>query len=245
MSIIKLGAIDSTNSYLKKVLAENTLENFTIVTADYQTEGRGQMGTVWESDNDKNLTFSLLINFDSFEASHQFYLSMAVALGVLNALKSNVNSLLYVKWPNDILAEKDKICGILIENALSGFYIKHAIVGIGLNVNQELFSEDIPNVTSMKKISGVYFDRDEILQQVVKSIQFYVQFIYEERFEDLKKMYLASLYKFKVPSMFEDAEGTVFLGKIINVSEEGRLIVELENETTRNFNLKEIKFASR
>jgi BirA family biotin operon repressor/biotin-[acetyl-CoA-carboxylase] ligase len=245
MNIIKLNAIDSTNSYLKSAAQKKALQNFTVVMAKHQLQGRGQMGTVWESESGKNLTFSVLIQFSNFKVTNQFYLSMAVALGVLNAIKQFVNKMLYIKWPNDILAEQDKIAGILIENVLSGIRIKHAIVGIGLNVNQEIFSENIKKITSLKKLTGTTFDLDELLQKIIKSIQFYIHYIEIEDYKTLKEMYVASLYKFQTPAMFEDLQGTIFLGKIIDISEEGQLVVELENETIRRFSLKEIKFANR
>ena len=222
----------------------NNVENYSVVVAEHQNVGRGQMGTVWESEYGKNLTFSVLVRFEDFKIEHQFYLSMAISLGVLNALEPNVNNLLYVKWPNDILADKDKLCGILIENVLSSSTIKHSIIGIGLNVNQDQFSDNLQNVTSLKQLAGINFDKDKLLENIISSIQFYVGFVEKKDFDALKKIYLKSLYKFQVPTMFEDDKGVVFLGKIINVSEEGRLVVELENETTRKFNLKEVKFAS-
>jgi BirA family biotin operon repressor/biotin-[acetyl-CoA-carboxylase] ligase len=245
MNIIKLNAIDSTNSYLRKLVQIKQLENFTVVVAEHQFEGRGQMGTVWESSVGKNLTFSVLVRFSKLEITQQFYLSMAVALGILRVLKTIVNSPLKIKWPNDILAGNDKVAGVLIENVLGGSTLKYAVVGIGLNVNQVTFPEEIKNVTSLKKLTGIFFDKDELLSRLIKSIQYFVDFIENEDFIELKKRYIASLYKFQIPSMFEDNQGVLFLGKIVDISEEGQLMVELENETIRKFNLKEIKFANR
>ena len=245
MNIIKLNAIDSTNSYLKELVQKSVLDTFTVVVAKEQTLGRGQLGTTWVSEQGKNLTFSLLIRFSDFKIQDQFYLSMAVSLGLISALKQFVGVSLKIKWPNDILAEKDKIAGILIENILRSSVINYSIIGIGLNVHQETFPRNIENVTSLKKISGTIFNEDELLYSILNSIKKYVKFIEEEAFEGLKKMYLAELYKINTPAMFEDKKGVVFLGKIISVDKNGRLVVELENETTRKFNLKEIKFASR
>lgn len=245
MKIIKLNATDSTNAYLKKLVNEESLENYSVVAALKQTSGRGQMGTVWESELGKNLTFSVLIGCENFKIVDQFYLSMAVSLGVLKAINDYVNNMLYVKWPNDILAEKDKISGILIENILQGSFIKYSVVGIGLNVNQKQFSSDVKNVTSLKKLTGAVFNKDEVLKKVVDSIKKYVQLIDQKDFDSLKKLYINELFKYNTPAMFEDKSGIKFLGKIVDVSEDGRLVIELEDEKTRKFNLKEIKFASR
>jgi BirA family biotin operon repressor/biotin-[acetyl-CoA-carboxylase] ligase len=245
MHIIKLSAINSTNLYLKNLTLKQPVKNFTVVVADYQTKGRGQMGTVWESDSGKNLTFSVLVSFDKFKITSQFYLSMAVSLAVLAILKKYVKNSVKIKWPNDILADKDKLAGILIENTLKGEDIKHAIIGIGLNVNQTKFSSAIENVTSLKQLVGFDIDKDKLVVELVNSIKKYGNYIVQQDFEVLKELYLKELYKINVPSMFEDALGNYFLGKIKTIAEGGELVIELENETTRQFNLKEIKFASR
>jgi len=245
MNIIKLNAIDSTNSYLKELALQSVIESYTVVVTEHQIAGRGQMGTTWVSDKSKNLTFSTLINFDNYKIQHQFYLSMAVSLAVLNSVKMNVKTPIAIKWPNDILADKDKLAGILIENVVNGNYIKQSIIGIGLNVNQEFFSKNLGKVTSLKIISGIKFDNDKLLTEIVTSIRSYVGYIERNEVEKLKELYLKSLYQYNKPSMFEDKNGTIFLGKIVDVSEDGKLVIELENETTRKFSLKEIKFASR
>ncbi len=245
MNIIKLDAIESTNIYLKKLAVEKEVENYTVVSARYQSVGRGQMGAAWHSEEAKNLTFSILIKFPTFEIEHRFYLSMAVSLGLLEALRVYIVSPLYIKWPNDILAEKDKLAGILIENIVSGNTIRQSVIGIGLNVNQEQFPAVIGNATSLKNVTGIFFDTDMLLETIVTSIQNFMGYVERKEFKQLKKLYLESLYRFGKPAMFEDINGTIFLGKIVDVFEDGKLLVELGNEKTRKFNFKEIKFASR
>jgi BirA family biotin operon repressor/biotin-[acetyl-CoA-carboxylase] ligase len=245
MNIIKLDAIESTNFYLKKLAVEKEVENYTVVSSRYQSAGRGQMGAAWHSEEGKNLTFSILIKFLAFEINHQFYLSMAVSLGLLEALQLHIASPLFIKWPNDILAEKDKLAGILIENIVSGNNIRQSVIGIGLNVNQEQFPAAIGNATSLKNVTGIFFDTDILLESIVTSIQNFIGYVERKEFEQLKKIYLKSLYRFEKPSMFEDINGTIFLGKIVDVFEDGKLLVELSDEKTRKFNFKEIKFASR
>ncbi len=243
MNIIKLDAIDSTNSYIKNLASISELVSYTVVQANVQTLGRGQLGTTWVSDGGKNLTFSILINFKNLKIEHQFYLCMAISIGVLKGVKNTVKIPLVVKWPNDILAEKDKVAGILIENIIKGSIIKQSVVGIGLNVNQMDFPENIGSVTSLKNITGVNFEKDELLKNIIIAIKYYVGYVEKKEFEKLKKIYITFLYKYQKPTMFEDKKGLVFLGKIIDVSLEGKLVIELENETTRKFSLKEIKFA--
>ena len=243
MNIIKLNAIDSTNSYLKELALKKDLENFTVAVAKHQTSGRGQMGTNWISDYDKNLTFSMLVKFDALEVSHQFYSSMAVAIGVLEVLKKQIENKVCIKWPNDILAEGDKVAGILIENVLKGNNIKHSIIGIGLNVNQELFPNDIGNVSSLKLLLGKNIKNDELLVQLIQSITLFMAHVENNEFETLKNIYYKNLYKFNETAIFIDNLNEKFEGKIVGVEESGKLLVETSHKKIRKFNLKEIKFA--
>lgn len=245
MNIIKLNAIDSTNSYLKKLAKDKYLQNYTVVLANHQTTGRGQRGAVWVSEKGKNLLFSVLIGELSLKIHQQFYLSMAVALAVFEVCNAYVKKGLKIKWPNDILADNDKLAGILIENSLSGTYITRSIVGVGVNLNQENFPKSIGNASSLKLKSGVYIDRDEILEKMIEKIKFYIPYLERMEFDSLKKKYLKSLYKFEVPTMFEDLFGAVFLGKIIDVSVGGKLVLEMEGQAIRSFDIKEIKIAER
>ena len=116
MHIIKLNAIDSTNSYLKELTSKQTVENFTVVMAENQTNGRGQRGANWEVETGKNLTFSVLIKdvLLNFEEVFNLYVVVAVSL-FQTFIKLKIPDL-SIKWANDILSDKKKICGILIEN---------------------------------------------------------------------------------------------------------------------------------
>ena len=129
MQIIKLDATDSTNTYLKKLMHSKKLEDFTIVAANQQLNGRGQMGTKWESEPGKNLTFSVLKNFKNYQIQEQFLLNIITSLAVYNTLKNLFIPDLRVKWPNDIMSGNFKICGILIENNLKNNGIQSSIIG--------------------------------------------------------------------------------------------------------------------
>ncbi|HKJ06078.1 MAG TPA: biotin--[acetyl-CoA-carboxylase] ligase [Flavobacteriaceae bacterium] len=245
MKLIKLSAIDSTNLYLKKMASEKDCENYTVVQADYQLEGRGQMGTVWNAKQGKNLTFSILLFFEKFKVEDQFYLSMAVSLGIIEVLQPLVSQKLQVKWPNDILAEGNKLAGILIENILGSNSIKKSVIGIGLNVNQTKFPSNIPKVTSLKKLTNKNFNIDNLLEKIIFSIKQKVILVEKQEYKSLRKMYLQQLYKYQVPAMFCDKNNTPFMGKIIGVNHVGQLVVEDDKENARTFNLKEIKFADK
>jgi len=244
MKLIKLSAIGSTNTYLKDLCQQEKQQSYTVVLADEQSSGRGQLGTVWFSDKGKNLTFSVLVNFLEFEVGSQFFISMAVSLAIQKVLSSYVDNEIKVKWPNDILADGQKIAGILIENNLSGNSLNRVVIGIGLNVNQEHFPEEIPNATSLKLLSNKSFDLEKVLDEIVTSIEYYMTIVLHDGFDFLTKLYLGKLFRFGEWSTYKDASGLSFSGKIIGVTHAGMLQLEVGNKKTREFNLKEIKFSS-
>ena len=148
MKIIKLDAIDSTNRFLKALSAQESRENFTVVSTESQTQGKGQRGSGWSSEKGKNLTFSVLYNQKAEQLTSLFTLNILVALSVLEALKTFSNLNFSIKWPNDILSENKKIGGILIENTFKNFGEVQSIIGIGLNINQSQF-ENLPQASSL------------------------------------------------------------------------------------------------
>ncbi len=242
MKIIKLDAIGSTNTFLKELCHKNDVENLTVVITDGQTKGRGQMQSVWESEIGKNLIFSILIRFVPLEVENQFYISKVISLAIHEFLASVLDKKIDIKWPNDILAEQKKICGVLIENTVKKAKVHQSIVGIGLNVNQEVFN-NLPNATSMKLVSKEDYILDDLLEKLVVSIKKYVSVLNDKNFNLIDKLYLEKLYKLNVPSMFKSTvTDNLFMGKIIGISKQGQLKVELEDEYIRQFNLKEIAF---
>jgi len=242
MNIVKLDAINSTNQFLKDFVKSSEVNNWTVVTAQYQTLGRGQMQTKWFSKKNKNLLFSVLIKFDDLIIENQFYMNCAISLGIYSALVNYKIEGLSIKWPNDIMAENKKIAGILIENTLIKRHINYAVVGIGLNVNQTEFPVSLPIASSLKLLLNQDFNRDQLLQEIINKIKYYINYLEKKEFLFLKKEYEKVLFKNGVPQIFEDNTKQVFTGKIIGISKLGKLRVEQENKMVKEFNFKEIKF---
>ncbi len=240
MHILKLDAIDSTNTYLKDLMLSRVLEDFTVIVASEQLKGRGQMGAEWQSKKGNNLTLSILKKFNYLPVTDQFLLNICVSLAILDCLKKVPIPNLSVKWPNDILSGNTKICGILIENVLSGKQIQESVIGIGLNVNQLVF-DDLTNVSSMKLITGRTFDLDELLQEILMSLKAFFNRMEENNSAQLWKMYEQVLFRKDKPSTFRNNKGELFMGFIRGVSPQGKLMVELENAVFREFDLKQIK----
>ncbi|WP_299159706.1 biotin--[acetyl-CoA-carboxylase] ligase [uncultured Tenacibaculum sp.] len=243
MKIIKLDAIDSTNSFLKDMAVNSSIEDFTIVVAENQTSGRGQMNSKWKVESGKSLTFSVFCEWEELLVTDQKSLNFSVALSVFDALNSLGLTGLSIKWPNDILSGNKKIAGILIENALKTNKINSSIIGIGINVNQDIFPVDLPNASSLKVILNKEIDLDFLLDKVIVNLKEKIEILRRKDYSFLEKKYLEVLYKKNVPSMFKNKQNILFMGKIIGVSNNGKLQIELENETVKEFDLKEVSFA--
>ena len=239
MNIIKLDAIDSTNSYLKKIILEKDISDYTIVTANFQTEGKGQLGYMWESEDSKNLLCSIYKKDLGIKVEDQFVLSMLVSLSIIRTLEKLNLPKLYIKWPNDIMSDNKKICGILVENMVKQNSIKESVIGIGLNVNQNTF-KNLPNATSIKKINGVAFNIDELLNDLVNNIKKHFADYNKSNIDLVFRQYEDVLYRINIPSTFKNSEGDIFTGFIKGVSSLGRLKVLLEDNLTKSYSIKEI-----
>ena len=240
MEIIKLNATNSTNTYLKNLLKEKQVKDLSCIWALSQTQGRGQQGAKWISEPGKNLTFSVLKKFENLPSEYHFLLNMEVSLAIFRALKKLYIPDLAVKWANDILSSKKKICGILIENTLHKEQISASIIGIGVNVNQVFFN-DLPNVSSLQKIMGHPFDLEEVLLLICQELEVSLKSLSPTRFETMLDEYHIHLFRKDKPSTFEYPNGERFMGYIRGVSHNGQLQVEQEDALMSSFSLKEIK----
>jgi BirA family biotin operon repressor/biotin-[acetyl-CoA-carboxylase] ligase len=238
-NILFLPEVDSTNEYLNNLIRREKCEEGAIVVAAYQTNGKGQIGNAWESETGKNLTFSLLLYPTELEISEQFSISKAVSLGIVDVLQKYTSDI-SIKWPNDIYWNDKKLGGILIENALTGKTITHCVVGIGLNVNQELFTSNAPNPISLKQITQKEYNLKELLQDLRSAIfARYTQFLNHE--ESLYNDYFQQLYRNKGYFLYE-AEGQTFEAKIKCVKLSGHLVLESKDGQEKSFAFKEVRF---
>ncbi len=240
MKLIKFNAIDSTNTFLKDMADNMLVENYTVILAKQQTSGRGQMHTRWESEPGKNLTCSVFVTLERVPIAKQKFLNFAVALTVYNILDRFAIPNLAIKWPNDIMADGLKICGLLIENTLKGSFIVASVIGIGLNVNQDFRNNGTVKAISMKDILQTNFNLDDLVVAIMEELKVNLHRLQQQDFQELEKEYLKVLFKKNVPSMFKNAKNDIFMGKIIGVSSEGKLQIVLMDETVKEFGLKEV-----
>ena len=225
MRVIKLDAIDSTNEFLKQLDAAENLENFTIVTAENQTKGKGQMGSVWDSDAGKNLIMSILLKNTIIDVNAIFTLNIAVALAIYKGLETVNIPALSIKWPNDILVEGKKLAGILIENQITKGHLDSSIVGFGLNVNQPEFSTYPWEATSMINLLGVETDLDQVLETYRRELEIAYELTFRP-FDELYTRYSSSLYGLSSELTFFQGNKKV-QGRLSNVDASGRLVLNI------------------
>ena len=204
-----------------------------------QTKGRGQMNGLWESEQGKNLTFSVLKKVKDLPVQDQFLISICVSLAVYNTLKALKIPDIRVKWPNDILSGNFKICGILIENNISGFQITSSVIGIGLNVNQITFKNQ-PKAASLHLLLGEEIDLDELLKAILNNLECYLSNINASNWDRLVNEYHNILFKKDVLAQFVRENDSEFSGTIVGITRAGKLKISLKDGTIQEFNLKEV-----
>tara|TARA_B100000809_G_scaffold47690_1_gene42374 strand:- start:32989 stop:33741 length:753 start_codon:yes stop_codon:yes gene_type:complete len=237
---LKLKEVNSTNSYLKELISANDKElEGLVVVAENQSSGRGQKGSLWESEDGKNLTFSILLK-PNIPISKQFIISKSISLGIIAFLNDLGLNLLKIKWPNDIYCNDKKIAGILIENSIKGNNINSSVVGIGLNVNQINFQSENNPTSLTKELMCNELNLDELLNQLL--------FFIEKSYTDLKlsketlinSNYTNNLYWINEFRSFRKGNKLIE-GTILGVNEVGKLKI-LVNNVIETFGLKEITF---
>ncbi|RYY32891.1 MAG: biotin--[acetyl-CoA-carboxylase] ligase [Sphingobacteriaceae bacterium] len=240
-NFVSLKEVDSTNTFLKNTLSNTKpLPEGTVIMAEAQLAGRGQQQNGWHAQPGKNLTFSILLNPGFLPITQQFDLNRVISLGVHNALKPILGEALRIKWPNDIYYDDYKLGGILIENILQGEKIKHSIIGIGINVNQDEFPVHVPNPTSVKQILQSDYDLRALLSEICGSIEAYYLKLKAGKVNEIRADYLQILYQLNEWHNFK-SKGEVFEGRVIGVTPEGLLIVDTK-QGSKTFGLKEIEF---
>lgn len=235
-----LKEIDSTNRYLRDLMVKESLPEGSLVVADFQNAGRGQMGNAWESEGGKNLLFSLLLCPEFLPANRQFLISQIVSLSVKEVLDSYIGEV-QIKWPNDIYWKDRKICGMLIENDLIGQWMYRSIIGVGINVNQEQFLSNAPNPVSLLQITGKTYDRRNLLSDFLRCFFNYYDLLIQGKEEEIQSSYIAALYHGDGFYSYTDEQGR-FEAEIQAIEPTGHLILQLRNGEKRRYAFKEVSF---
>ena len=238
--IIRLQKTDSTNNYLHALARPEQLGEGSVVWAEFQTAGRGQIGNSWESAEGEKLTFSVVLYPTFLLANRQFLISQITALSVKQTLDRYVDDIT-VKWPNDIYWRDRKICGMLIENDLAGQFIYSSILGIGININQKEFKSNAPNPVSLYQIIGKRTDREKFLQEFLERLYANYLLLLQEKEVLIQEAYRQSLYRREGFYLYEDANGR-FEAAIEEIEPSGYLHLRLRDNTIRRYEFKEVRF---
>jgi BirA family biotin operon repressor/biotin-[acetyl-CoA-carboxylase] ligase len=236
--IIYLTECHSTNDEAIRLFKSGRAIEGSIIYTSKQTKGKGQRGNRWYSEPDKNLTFSLVLTPLFLDATEQFELNMAIAVGVQEVLNAYVEDT-RIKWPNDFVhLSQGKLGGMLIENSVSGLGIEMSVVGLGLNINQLEFP--FPTATSLAKIGGSDIYLDEFFKVLIASLEKYYLLLKQGKRKEIREIYLRQLYRLDQWAPYADKEP--FTGRIIGVSPLGKLLMEKQNAERVSYSFKEVSF---
>ena len=237
-------SIGSTNTYLRDLKGGDPEYDYEVAVADFQTAGRGQKGNTWESEQGKNLLFSILAHPRNIKVQEQFYISEAIALAVSDSVIAAIGpefaSGVSVKWSNDVYWKDFKMAGILIENTLQGDRILDTVAGVGLDVNQEVFVGDAPNPISLKNITGQDFDRDALLSDIVQRFIGYMELPADKR-PEVDRLYRNRLYRREGYHKFRDENG-IFEARIEGICPDGCLMLQTLNGEHSVYEFKQVQF---
>jgi BirA family transcriptional regulator, biotin operon repressor / biotin---[acetyl-CoA-carboxylase] ligase len=239
-----LPEVDSTNTYLAGLLRNIELPEGSVIRAVKQSAGRGQKGAIWESEGGKNLLVSFLFYPTFISSKEIFLLNKTFALGlhdfVLIYLKKHVR----IKWPNDIYWKNKKVSGILIENSINSSMIAHSILGVGVNINQVSFPDELSNPVSFSLVKHKEFDIEELFNALCACIESRYLKLKNGDHKSLHDDYHSLLYACGEWKTYENSNGR-FKGNIQGVDDDGRIKILLENGDVNAFDLKEIKYIAR
>lgn len=249
---------NSTNTLMREMVAKGEPfpdEPRWIITgfirAGYQTAGRGQTGNGWESEADKNLLCSILIDISRWHLPWTpFLINVAVCVALYRMIQPLLPDVsgLSIKWPNDIYYGDKKLAGILIENVFDGYEVQYTIAGIGLNVNQTTFVSDAPNPVSLKQITGLDYDLEDMMNKLIDEL--------DKAFSTTNREdYMAHLYRREgfwpfverevntAPTMNanKETEG-IFLAKIENIRADGEIELRDQEGNLRLYHFKEVRY---
>lgn len=258
--MVELDIVDSTNSFLRGYHPLQPAD-IILVTAEYQTAGRGQQSNAWESERGKNLLFSLLLHPSQLPATQMFVLSEAIALSIRDAINLTMNEAangdpslnlqplkiqlqtpaVTVKWPNDLYVGDSKVAGILIENDIAGQYLSRSIIGCGVNINQKYFQSDAPNPVSLLQLTGRETERQLVLQAILSAFVHRYDLIQQGEYASIHADYRHVLYRGSGQHLFYDADGT-FRAAIVDVQPDGHLLLRDEDGKLRCYAHKEVTF---
>jgi BirA family biotin operon repressor/biotin-[acetyl-CoA-carboxylase] ligase len=222
--LIELESVDSTNNYAMARIHEGMASDGMIYLARHQWAGKGQRGKVWISEPGQNLIMSLVIETSTLNISQQFLFSAAIAITILDLLRGFQIENLKIKWPNDIYWNDRKAGGLLIESIITGQTWNWAVIGIGLNLNQSDFPDELPNAVSLRQINGVRYEPVDIARNLATGIRERISILHKNSDQILLE-FNNSLYKKDQIISFRNND-EIFVSSLKGVDANGCIITE-------------------
>lgn len=242
-NIIRLEKVGSTNMYLRLCLEKGEdLKHWTVIVTENQMAGKGMEENTWHSEPGKNLTLSVFIKPDFLLPEEQFTLNKAMALAVADFVGFHLpDKKVSIKWPNDIYIDDRKTAGLLISNSIKGNKLENAIIGIGININQTKFPEEIPNPASLRMFLNKNLKLDECLKSLCRFIDQRYEEIYSGNAQRIIEEYNSKLYR--IGEIHQFIKGNeIFSAQISSVSEYGQLQLKTTKGKNLQFGFKEVEF---
>ncbi|MPR32600.1 biotin--[acetyl-CoA-carboxylase] ligase [Salmonirosea aquatica] len=247
--IIYLPTCHSTNDIAAELVRKENLSEGTLVITDSQTAGRGQRGASWVTSQGQNFTFSLILRPTFLAPGEQFLLSQAISLGVRDFV-SSITEDIQIKWPNDLYINDFKLGGILIESTWQGARMAHAVVGIGLNINQTHFESSIGSVTkgtpqratSLRLETGQCFELAAQLPHLLQALEHTYLRLRGGRYEAIRNDYQSALLGYGEKRLFRGKDGRIFEGTVTGVTALGKLCIRHADGVQLEYDIKEVEW---
>lgn len=238
-AVIRMEDIDSTNNYAANLIKLSTPPDGTVITAQEQTNGRGQRGASWESEPGENLLCSIIYYPQFLNATNHFYLMKSTALAVRDLVEELTGQDTFIKWPNDIMVQNKKIAGLLVEASWNDQKMQSAVVGIGLNINQMNFNA--PHAISVRQVIGHPVELEDCLVQLIQLTDRYMMKLQSGNYSEISRLYRENLFRLGQVARFVYND-LPLNAMITGVDEEGRLRLYTDQGQNLSCGLKEIRF---
>jgi BirA family biotin operon repressor/biotin-[acetyl-CoA-carboxylase] ligase len=237
--LLILDSVDSTNNYAMALIQKSEIDYEIAVFAKEQTHGKGRRGKQWKSNKGANIIMSVVVQMQWLPVLRQFELSVATALSCYDFFRKYLLENIFIKWPNDIFINDSKAGGILIENVIKGKIWQWSVIGIGLNINEEKFGDDILKATSLKLATQKDYDVIELASELHHSLLKRIEELKVGNFKKMLEEYNNYLYA-RGKTVKLKKQNVLFETEIISVSSLGELITKDAME--RKFVFDEVEF---
>ena len=229
-SCICLERVDSTNLYAKH-MAEEMAAHGTLIVAEEQTGGKGRRGRSWETEKNVNIMMTLLLR-PKIRPEHASQLTLLMAMAVAQGIRTVTGLQAQIKWPNDVVVNGKKICGILTEMNTGAGRIHYVLIGVGVNTNQTSFSGELVHAGSLCRELGRKVSREELIARIMESFEsLYEKFLDTEDLSELYQSYNEVCVN--VGRQIRVLEpGNEYTGTTQGINRVGELVVHKDNGDT-------------